>query len=138
MPNGVFPTEEWLRKRGKWRYREGEAYNTLSIYIKKWIGGIRQLRSIIGQEENSTIKWNKEKVLKGYKSIFDEYGLTTGQIRGKVRRKEMYIAKEKMKKINNIDYAVRKQFGSCYDVNEILGIKNVRKKMAKNNKEKRI
>ena len=34
MPDGVFPTEEWLRKRGKWKNRDGEAYNTLSIYIK--------------------------------------------------------------------------------------------------------
>lgn len=129
MPDGVFPTEEWLRKRGKWKKRDGEAYNTLSIYIKKWIGGVRKLREIIGQSENSTIKWDKDLVLKEYKDIYDKYGITTGQIRGKVRRNELSIDKGEMKTINNIDYAVRKVFGTAYEVNELLNIKNSRRKM---------
>jgi hypothetical protein len=129
MTDGIFPTEEWLRKRGKWKNRKGEAYNTLSIYIKKWIGGVRKLREIIGQSENSTIKWDKDLVLKEYKDIYDRYGITTGQIRGKVRRNELTIDKEEMKTINNIDYAVRKVFGTAYEVNELLNIKNSRRKM---------
>lgn len=129
MPDGIFPTEEWLRKRGKWKKRQGEAYNTLSIYIKKWIGGVRKLRDIIGQSENSTIKWDKDLVLKEYKDIYNKYGITTGQIRGKVRRNELKIEKEEMKTINNIDYAVRKVFGTAYDVNELLSIRNSRRKM---------
>jgi hypothetical protein len=129
MTDGIFPTEEWLRKRGKWKNRKGEAYNTLSIYIKKWIGGVRKLREIIGQSENSTIKWDKDLVLKEYKDIYDRYGITTGQIRGKVRRNELTIDKEEMKTINNIDYAVRKFFGTAYEVNELLNIKNSRQKM---------
>lgn len=36
--DGKFPTEEWLRKRGKWKDRKGEAYNTASVYIKKMVG----------------------------------------------------------------------------------------------------
>jgi hypothetical protein len=31
MPDGKFPMEEWLRKRGKWADRPGEAYNTLAV-----------------------------------------------------------------------------------------------------------
>ena len=128
MPNETFPTEEWLRKRGKWKNRDGEAYNTLSIYIKKWIGGIRQLRKIIGQPENSTVKWNREKAIQEYKKIFDIYGLTTGQLRGKMRSSQIELTKEERFRINNIDAAVRKHFGSCYDLNLLLGIKNYRKK----------
>ena len=129
MPNGIFPTEEWLRKRGKWKNRDGEAYNTLSIYIKKWIGGIRQLRMIIDQPENSTVKWDKESVIQEYKKIFEIYGLTTGQLRGKLRRAQIKLTKEERFNINNIDAAVRKHFGSCYDLNQLLGIRNVRKKV---------
>ena len=86
MPDKIFPAEDWLRKRGKWKDRGGETYNTLSIYIKKWVGGIRQLRKIIGQPENSTVKWDKEKAVQEYKNIYNTYGLTTGQIRGQLRR----------------------------------------------------
>jgi hypothetical protein len=55
MPDGKFPTEEWLRKRGRWADRPGEPYNTLSVYIKQWIGGVRKLRLLLDQEEASTI-----------------------------------------------------------------------------------
>lgn len=129
IPNGIFPAEDWLRKRGKWKNRDGETYNTLSIYIKKWIGGIRQLRIIIDQPENSTVKWDKESVIQEYKKIFEIYGLTTGQLRGKLRRAQIELTKEERFNINNIDAAVRKHFGSCYDLNQLLGIRNVRKKV---------
>ncbi len=63
QPNGEFPTEEWLRKRGKWAGRSGSAYNTLSIYVKTWLGGVRKLRELLGQSHVSTVKWDREKVL---------------------------------------------------------------------------
>ncbi|MBL1213904.1 MAG: hypothetical protein HND52_11160 [Ignavibacteriae bacterium] len=123
MPNGIFPTEEWLRKRGKWKHRDGEAYNTLSIYIKTWIGGIRKLRKILGQPENSTRKWNEKNAVKEYENIFNKYNLTTGQLRGKLRRKQMFLSEKEKRLINNVDSAVRKHYGSISKLNAQLGIK---------------
>ncbi|MCX7168041.1 MAG: hypothetical protein NTV11_17450 [Rhodocyclales bacterium] len=67
MPNGQFPTEEWLRKRGKWKDRPGELLNTMSIYIKLWLGGVRNLRVLLGQGDNSTKVWNKASAIEAYK-----------------------------------------------------------------------
>ena len=63
MPDGQFPTEEWLRKRGKWKGRSGEVYNTLSVYIKTWLGGVRNLRKLLGQSHVSTIEWDKDSAI---------------------------------------------------------------------------
>lgn len=131
MPDGRFPTEEWLRKRGKWKCRDGEAYNTLSIYIKKWIGGIRRLRDILGQPENSTIQWDKDKVIAEYRNIYQRYGLTTGQLRGKIRRNEISISESDRFFINNLDAAIQKHFDSVYDLNELTGIKNTRRRIGR-------
>ncbi|MBT9141534.1 MAG: hypothetical protein DDT30_02131 [Dehalococcoidia bacterium] len=131
MPDGRFPTEEWLRKRGKWKNREGEAYNTLAVYIKNWIGGIRKLRDILGQAEHSTIQWDKEKVISEYLNIYQRYGLTTGQLRGKIRRNEITVSESDRFFINNLDAAIRKHFDSIYDLNELTGIKNTRRRMGR-------
>ncbi|HAF96120.1 MAG: hypothetical protein A2X34_09355 [Elusimicrobia bacterium GWC2_51_8] len=64
MPGGIFPTEEWLRKRGKFTNRKGFAYNTVAIYIQKWFRGIRQLRFALGQPEESTTAWTKKLLVK--------------------------------------------------------------------------
>lgn len=66
QPDGIFPTEEWLRKRGKWAARPGPPYNTISVYIKKWIGGVRNLRKILGQEHASTMVWDSQKATREY------------------------------------------------------------------------
>jgi hypothetical protein len=128
FPGGIFPAEDWLRKRGRWKNRKGETYSTLASKITDWIGGIRKLRSIINQPMNSTIKWDREKAIEEYKKVYKTYGLTTGQLRGKLRSKQIKLTEEERFKINNLDAAVRKHFGSCYDLNEQLGIKNYRPK----------
>ena len=73
--NQEFPTEEWLRKRGKWKDRDGEAYNTLSIYIKTWLGGIRKAEKNIRQESVSTKVWDKEIAMDDLKRWFREIWL---------------------------------------------------------------
>jgi hypothetical protein len=87
MPDGEFPAEDWLRKRGKWAGRSGEAYNTLSVYIKQWLGGIRNLRKLIGQSNVSTLQWDKASAIAAYKSFFELHGLTPNQVKSKNRRK---------------------------------------------------
>ena len=124
---GIFPTEEWLRKRGKWKNREGIAYNTLSIYIKKWIGGIRKLRRIIGQEENSTEVWNKEKALAEYAKWNNNYGFTPGRARYLFTSGQISLSKEEYNKACCIEAAVLKYVGGSLEACKIIGIKLPRK-----------
>lgn len=95
MPDGKFPAEDWLRKRGKWASRDGQAYNTLSVYIKLWLGGIRNLRKLLGQAEASTQQWDRESALLAYKKFFDKHGLTPQQVRHSYRRKAGSLFSEK-------------------------------------------
>ena len=66
--NGIIPTEEWLRKRGKYKNRETfeweNKYNlgSLTVYIKE-IGGMRKVRELLNNSEKSTIKWDKNKII---------------------------------------------------------------------------
>lgn len=117
--NGVFPTEEWLRKRGKWKDREGPAYNTVSIYIKLWIGGVRKLREILGQSEHSTISWSKEKAINEYRIWFEKYGFTASQAKTPRRN----LSEKEKKRAQNITHAIEVKVGSVVKVNELLGIK---------------
>lgn len=123
MPDGEFPAEDWLRKRGKWADREGDVYNTLSVYIKQWLGGIRNLRSLIDQESVSTRQWDKESALNSYKIFYEKHGLTPQQVRHLFRRKsDSRFSESDSFEAQNIASAVNKYFGSAKSINEILGI----------------
>ncbi|MGI9556150.1 MAG: hypothetical protein ACR2M9_04740 [Cyanophyceae cyanobacterium] len=63
QPDGRFPTEHWLRKRGHYADREGETYNTLGVYIQKYVGGLLKLREILGEDTSHYIRWDAEKSL---------------------------------------------------------------------------
>ncbi len=130
-PGGKFPTEEWLRKRGKWKNRKGPALNTLAVYIKTWIGGVRKLRIILGQEEHSTVLWTRDKVLEEYKKWFDTHGLTPGAAAQRVYRGQMSLSEADYNKACCINAAVNKYIGSALDVCQILGIKLFRSKTSK-------
>jgi hypothetical protein len=98
MPDGRFPTEEWLRKRGKWANRSGETYNTLSVYIKTWLGGIRNLRRLLDQGHVSTIEWTREKAIRAYKEFCEKHGMTPDQARQRFIKKgdldrEVYLGR---------------------------------------------
>jgi len=124
QPGGVFPTEGWLRKRGKWKTRKGPSYNTVSIYIKTWIGGIRQLRELLNQGRNSTTAWTKEKALAAYKAFFEKHGITPGQASTDSRD----VDQDTLKEANNISAAIAKYVGSTRRVNKLAGILPERKK----------
>jgi hypothetical protein len=123
QPDGIFPTEEWLRKRGKWSDREGLTYNTVAVYIKTWIGGVRKLRKILNQSEHSTVSWTEEKLLKAYNEFFDEHGITPGQ----AKRRYEGLSEVELKKASSISAQVTKYFGSVKKINNILGISNIQK-----------
>lgn len=121
MPSGEFPTEEWLRKRGKWANRPGEAYNTLSVYIKTWLGGVRNLRKLLGQSHASTKEWDKDSAIAAYRRFFDEHGLTPGQARH-IGRKGGDISPEVAAEAGRLENAARKYAGGSIAVNKLLGI----------------
>jgi len=128
MPNKEFPTEAWLRKRGKWSEREGDVYNTLAIYIQTWFGGMRKLRKLLGQEDVSPILWNRESALEEYKRFYDEHGITPGQ----GRHKNNGVSEELYREAARIDNAILKYAGGTKAVNKLLGIKiNLSRKWSK-------
>lgn len=127
IPDRKFPTEEWLRKRGKWNNRPGPTYNTLSVYIKKWIGGIRRLREILGQGKNSTEQWNNQRAIAEYKNWYMTYGITPGTARTAFRRGQLSISAEECKRATRICHAVLKYAGGEQRVQAVLGIKPKRR-----------
>lgn len=127
MPDGKFPAEDWLRKRGKWATRDGETFNTLSVYIKQWLGGVRNLRILIGQPEASTQKWDKESALAAYKMFYDQHGLTPQQVRHNSRRKHDEKASEEVVlQAIRISSAVEKYAGGAAAANAAFGLELVR------------
>jgi hypothetical protein len=125
MPDGKFPTEEWLRKRGKWASREGEAYNTLSIYIKQWIGGVRKLRMLLGQEELSTTQWTAKRAIQAYAEFYDKHGMTTSQARQRYT-KHGGVSYETYLEAARVESAVQKYAGGAKAVREDLAIATTR------------
>jgi hypothetical protein len=128
MPDGKFPSEDWLRKRGRWASREGEAYNTLAVYAKLWLGGIRNLRKLIGQADLSTSQWNKESAVAAYSKFFDEHGLTPHQARHAVKTgNDSPVSRETAKYAACICTAMGKYAGGVQQANIDLGIVTVRR-----------
>lgn len=127
QPDGKFPPEDWLRKRGKWANREGIAYNTLAVYIKLWIGGVRRVRELLGQSGNSTIKWNKETALTELKLWHEKYGKSPSAMRADVDRRKYYIDPSEMKRGIRIAAAIEKHAGGMIQACLALGIKPSRR-----------
>lgn len=78
-PGGIFPSEEWLRKRGKFADRDGPPYHTVAVYAQKWLGGIRKVRALLNQDHASTTKWDVETVKVKWAEFSESHGLTPAQ-----------------------------------------------------------
>jgi len=76
QPDGRFPTEHWLRKRGEYENREGETYNTIGVYIQKYLGGLINLRTILGEDISHYRRWDKESSLLSLDEWLQEYGIS--------------------------------------------------------------
>jgi hypothetical protein len=86
MPDGIFPSESWLRKRGKYTDRPGPIYNTLAIRVNQWLGGTRKVRKLLGQSAASTTEWTPELAVAAWQEFYKRHGLTPSQCQGKIRR----------------------------------------------------
>ena len=86
MPDGLFPSESWLRKRGKYVKRPGDSYNTLAVYINRWLGGIRHVRELLGQADASTISWTRESSIRAWRAFEKKHGISPSQCNSMKRR----------------------------------------------------
>lgn len=123
MLGGKFPTEGWLRKRGKWANRPGDPLNAMSVYIKLWLGGVRKVRELLEQAHLSTEAWDKESAIAAYKSFYEEHGMTPGQYRNLFRKGDLSVSHAINKRASNIGMAVLKYADGSASVKRILGIR---------------
>jgi hypothetical protein len=70
MPDGLFPGDEWLRKRGRYADRAGEAYNTLAVRVNQWLSGTRNVRKLLMQE-GGVSKWTAKSAVAAWR-VFEE------------------------------------------------------------------
>ncbi len=127
MPDGIFPTESWLRKRGRHADRPGEAYNTLSVYIKLWLGGVRNLREILGQEHASTTVWTKELAIDAYRLFLEKHQATPGQVRGDMKNGVREWPADVLAEAGRVAAAVEKFGGGTQSVRAQLGLEPTRR-----------
>lgn len=126
-PDGKFPPEDWLRKRGKWANREGIAYNMLTRYITLWIGGIRKVRELLDQAENSTIKWDKNTALAQLMLWIGQYGKSPKAVKMDVSRGKYYVEPSEVKRGIRITGAIEKHAGGMIQACLTLGVKPSRR-----------
>lgn len=122
MPDGAFPTEEWLRKRGKFADRDGPTYNTASVYIKKWLGGVRTLRTLLGQGDVSTLQWDRESALARWLAFWQAHGATPSQVRHSTRSGASQYAPEVVREAGNLTHAIVRYADGADAANSALGI----------------
>ncbi len=89
MPDGIFPSEDWLRKRGKYANCPGPQYNTLAIRVNQWLGGARNLRKLLGHAHASTTAWTPENVIAAWRNYEDQYGISPSQAKGTEQRRTL-------------------------------------------------
>ncbi len=88
QPDGIFPNEQWLRKRGKYAGRTGETYNSVAVRVQQRLKGTRNVRELLGQADANTNKWTPESVIKAWRDFHATHGvaptaLATGGPEGK-------------------------------------------------------
>ena len=87
LPDGTFPPEDWLRKRGKHKDRSGPSYNTMAVRVNQWLGGTRNVRRLLGQDSASTTDWTLEKLKAAWQDFETSYGESPSQYRSNAKRK---------------------------------------------------
>jgi hypothetical protein len=88
MPDGIFPNEQWLRKRGKYANRPGDVYNSVALRVNQWLGGTRNVRMMLGQASANTHSWTPESAIKAWRDFHTTHGvaptaLSNGSVDGK-------------------------------------------------------
>jgi methylphosphotriester-DNA--protein-cysteine methyltransferase len=85
MPDGLFPGDEWLRKRGRYANRPGDAYNTLAVRVNQWLHGTRNVRKLV-EQEGGTTKWTAESAVAAWQAFEEKHGVTPAGCASGARR----------------------------------------------------
>lgn len=125
--SGRFPNEEWLRKRGKFKNRSGPAYNTIAIYIRKWLGGIRNARKLLGRDSESTRPWDRGKALAAYMQFWRKWQQSPSSLRRRADRGQQQLTPDERTEAANLAHAARKYIGNTPTIHRLLGIPSPRK-----------
>lgn len=120
MPDGKLPSEDWLRKRGRWAGREGPAYNTIAVYVRTWLGGTRVARKLLGQAEMNTVQWTRDGALEALREWIRVHGKTPGACS---RDPDPDVRRQAKK----LEHAVRKYVGPVADACVLIGGPKARK-----------
>jgi len=122
QPDGKFPPEDWLRKRGRWADRPGASYNTISKYVATWIGGVRKVRQLLGQQHHSTEQWTRDRALAALKAWHDQYGRSPGAVRADYQRAKIVLPLDEYHRGSRILAAVEKYAGGVVEASRTLGL----------------
>jgi hypothetical protein len=109
MPDGFFPSEDWLRRRGKYKNRPGKTYNSLAQRVNAWLGGTRNVRRLLGHGEASTTEWTPEYAIEAWRAFETKHGLTPSQCKGSAKR-------------HSIPPEVRAEGGKIYEAAHRYGV----------------
>ena len=69
MPDGIFPNEQWLRKRGKYASRSGDPYNSVALRVQQWLGGSRNVRRPLGHADANPNERTAELAIKAWRNF---------------------------------------------------------------------
>jgi hypothetical protein len=111
MPDGIFPSEDWLRKRGKYANRPGEPYNTVAVRVNQWLGGTRSVRRLLGHAHASTTEWSAEAAIDAWRAFEKAHGMTPSQCVG-------------VKRLASVTVSVAREAGRIYEAARKLGVLN--------------
>ena len=120
QPDGRFPTEHWLRKRGKYADRDGETYNTLGVYIQKYVGGLLELRTILGEDISHYRRWTRESILIALDEWMQDYGVSPHSYMTQHKRHNN-LDDEISKYASSLNGATVKHIGTFSEAMKILG-----------------
>ena len=127
--DGIFPPESWLRKRDKYSHRQGESFATLGVYIQRYVGGMENLRRILGESSKRYLKWTRESVLSALEEWMIEYEDSPSAYYQ--RKKKMGVWDENCEYARSIYRGVRKHVGTLNTAMEILGYSQKKKRWVK-------
>jgi hypothetical protein len=125
--DGAFPTESWLRKRGKHEKRDGDTYNTLAIYCRTWLGGVRNVRKLLGQEHNSTTAWTRESALDALREWYMDHDKSPGSVLALHRRGKLALPDLERIRAVRLRAAITAHVGSMATACDQIGVRPTRR-----------
>jgi hypothetical protein len=129
--DGIFPSENWLCKKGPFANRDGEAYPSLPTAIINHFGGVSALRKILGQEEHNRFKWSSENVQSELDTWMKRYGKTPGRVNTAFKNGDRSISESEVRRGNVISTMAVNYCGGVTKTLRLLGYDDVKPEVKK-------